>query len=225
MTAPPLVAPGAARRRAGGLLLAYGIAGVILMAILFVATLGVGVMGRDGFTQVDESIDEVVAVLDSTVAALRSADETLAGVGTSLGQTTAVVDEAVVLAGVLSDGAATLGDQAGSFGILGQQPFAGIVEPLRDAGASLDRLSVQLVTAGVALGDNAADVSTLASRLGSVADSLSATRDRLAAVDSGLGTTAMIAIGILLAIIAWLAVPAVVAIGVGRRWRAENPPA
>src|SRR3954454_16733645 len=108
MAAPALIQPGPTRRRAGTLLLTYGIVGVVLMGVLFAALLAAAVMGRDGFTNVDETIDQVVAVLDSTTAALQQADTTLTNAATSLQDPSAVVEEAVGLSKILSDGAITL---------------------------------------------------------------------------------------------------------------------
>src|SRR4051794_33887972 len=120
MSAPVLIQPGPSRRRAGNLLLTYGIAGVLLMGVLFVALLVAAFMGRDGFTNVDATIDQVVTVLDSTTAALEQADTTLTNVGASLGDTSAVVEEAVGLSKILSDGAHTLAGKAATFCVLGQ---------------------------------------------------------------------------------------------------------
>lgn len=224
MTTPsPLIPPGPSRRRAGNLLLTYGILGALLMGVLFVALLGAAVMGRDGFTDVDATIDEVVGVLDSTTAALQQADTTLTNVGTSLEETAFVVDEAVKLSGILSDGATTLADTAQSFCILGQCPLKGVQQPLADASGSLEELSVKLTAVGAALADNATDVTAMGAKLGDVATSLARTRDRLAGVDTQLTTSALLAIGVLMAIVAWLAIPAFAAVWVGRRWRRENP--
>ena len=70
MTAPALIPPGPSRRRAGAACSPTAWSGVLLMGGLFVATVAVAFMGRDGFTRIDETIDEVVAVIDSTSAAL-----------------------------------------------------------------------------------------------------------------------------------------------------------
>jgi hypothetical protein len=223
MTVPAPIISGASRRRAGTLLLTYGIIGLLLMGGLFLATVSVAFMGRDGFARLDGAVDDVVAVIDSTTAALEQADTTLAGVSVSLGETASALDEAGSLAIILRDGSGTLAEQAGSFSILGQSPFGGIVEPLRDAGASLDTLSGKLATTSAALGANATDVAAMAGRLGAVADSLAAARDRIAGVDTQLGLAGGLGIGVILAIIAWPAVPAVAAIWLGRRWRRENP--
>ena len=70
MSAPALIAPGPSRRRAGTLLVTYGVLGILLMGVLFVATLSVAIMGRDGFTRIDQTVDEVVGVIDSTSAGM-----------------------------------------------------------------------------------------------------------------------------------------------------------
>lgn len=221
----PLIPPGPARRRAGTLLLTYGIVGVLLLGGLFAATLAVAFMGRDGFARVDETIDEVVAVIDSTSAALEQTDTTLAGVSVSLTETAGVIDEAAALTGIIADGATTLADEVGSFSVLGQKPLAGIEQPLRDMSDSLARLGVQLEATGAALADNAEDVEVLAARLGTVSETLMASRDRIANVDTQLGGAALLAMVVVLAIIGWLMVPAIAAIWVGRQWRRQNPAA
>jgi len=219
----PLVPPGPARRRAGTQLLTYGIVEVLLLGGLFAATLPVSFMGRDGFERLDETIDEVVAVIGSTSAALDQADTTLAGVSVSLTETGAVIDEAAALAGIAADGATALAEQVVGFSLLGQNPFAGVQQPLLDIGASLGELGVRLDTAGVSSADTAQDVETLGARLGTVAETLTATRDRLSNVDTQLGGAATLAIIVVRTILGWLAVPAIAAIWVGRLWRVQNP--
>jgi hypothetical protein len=219
----PLVPPGAARRRAGTALLAYGLFGLVLLGGLALATLVAGVMGRDGIERVDEAIDEVVAVLDATTASLRQGDVTLTNVGVTLGTAATALDEASGLASSLADAAEQLAATASSFEILGQQPFGGVAEPSQSAAESLDRLATQIDAIAEALTTNAQDVTALGDRLGTLADSLTVSRDRLAAVDTSLGGAGLLALGVLLAIIAWLMVPAVAAVAVGRRWRRENP--
>jgi hypothetical protein len=225
MNAPALIPPGPSRRRAGSLLLTYGIVGVLLLGSLFAATVAVAWMGRDGFARVDQTIDEVVTVLDSTSAALDQADTSLGGVGVSLTEAAGALDGAIALAGTVSDGAGTLADQVGGFSILGQNPFSGVEQPLRDSAESLDALSIKLGAVALALADNAGDVTVLATRLGAVSESLQATRDRIAGVDTQLGGASLLAVIVVLATISQLMVPAVAAIWVGRRWRAENPKA
>ena len=117
MTSTASIPPGPSRRRAGGLLLTYGIVGVLLLGSLFAATVAVAWMGRDGFAWVDATSDEVVTFMDSTSAALDQAATTLVGVGVSLTETagvldgTGALDGAATFAGFLSDGAGTLAEQ------------------------------------------------------------------------------------------------------------------
>jgi hypothetical protein len=223
MSAPALIAPGPSRRRAGTLLVTYGVLGILLLGVLFVATLSVAFMGRDGFTRLDQTVDEVVGVIETTSAALDQADTTLAGVSISLGETANALDQAGALALTLRDGAGTLAEQAAAFNILGQSPFEGIAQPLQDAGAGLDGLSGNLDSTATALATNATDVAAMAVKLGAVSDSLQSARDRIVSVDTSLNGAGALAIGVVLAIIAWLAVPAFAALWVGLRWRRENP--
>ncbi len=223
MTAAPLLAPGPARRRAGTLLLAYGVTGILLLGGLFLVTLSVAFMGRDGFARLDAAIDVGVGVIESTSQALTQADATLVGVGTTLQETSTTLAEAGALTLVLRDGAGTLADQAAAFSLIGQTPFAGIADPLREAATGLDDLSGRMETTGATLDTNALDVAGMAVRLGAVAQQLDAANERLAGIDTQLGPAGMLGTAVILAIIGWLMAPALAAIWVGRRWRREVP--
>ena len=222
MTTTPLIPPGQVRRRAGTALLVYGSVGVVLLGGFLALLLLTAVHAQDLLDTLDASRDEIVATLDDVGAALQTSEETLAGVSTSLGETSASLSEAGRLAAIIAPGTSTLADQAGSFAIFGQQPFEGMVGPLRDVSASLGDLSARLDAAGASIGDNAPTVATLGSRLGSVAVSLQGSRDRLADFELSLGAEATIALVVLMVLVIWLMVPAFVALWVGRRWRRDE---
>ena len=223
MTATLLIPPGPARRRAGTALLVYGSVGVMLLGGFLTALLFTAFHAQDVLGTLDTARDEIVVALDDVHAALQTSEATLTGVSASLEETGDSLVEAGLLASILGPGTSVLADQAGSFGILGQQPFAGMAEPLRDVSTSLEELSARLDAAGVSISDNAPTLATLGTRLGSVAVSLQVSRDRLAGFDLSIGVSATVALLALVVALVWLMVPAFVALWIGRRWRRENP--
>lgn len=204
-------------------LLVYGSVGVVLLGGFLAVLLLTAIHAQDVLDRLDASRDEIVATLDDVGAALQTSEATLAGVSTSLGETGASLVEAGRLAAIIAPGTSMLADQAGSFAVLGQQPFEGMAAPLRDVSLSLDDLSARLDAAGGSIGDNAPTVATLSGQLGTVALSLQGSRDRLAAFELSLGAEATIALVVLMVLVAWLLVPAFVALYVGRRWRRDDP--
>ncbi len=225
MTAAPLARPDRSRIRAGTGLVIFGIVGVVLLSGVLAALLFSAVSAQGMLDTLDTTRDEVLVALDEIDAALRTSEETLTGVSTSLEETGASLVQAGVLASILAPGTSGLADQAGSFGILGQLPFEGMAEPLRDVSTSLDELSARLDAAGSSISTNGPTVAALGSRLGGVSDSLAANRDRLAGFELSIGLTASLGLIALVLLVIWLMVPAFAAIWIGYHWRRAEPSA
>ncbi len=222
MTAPALIPPGPSRHRAGTALLAYGVVGVMLLGGLLLALVATAASAQGMVETLETARDELVVTLDEIDAALQTSEQTLTGVSTSLEETGASLVQAGVLASILAPGTSGLADQASSFGILGQLPFEGMAQPLRDVSISLQELSGRLDAAGVSISGNGPTVAALGARLGGVSDSLQASRDRLDDFDPSGGIWVTIALSAIGLLVIWLMVPAVVAVWIGRRWRREN---
>ena len=77
-------------RRSGTLLVAWGLAGLVLLGAIGIGAGVVAVNGIDGFDRVGAVLDEIVTVIDSTQAGLETGATTLGNVGVSLADTGAV---------------------------------------------------------------------------------------------------------------------------------------
>jgi len=223
MSAPPLIPPGPLRRRAGSLLLAYGIVGILLMGILLAATATAAFLARDGFTVVDDAIAEAAAVLDETDAALRSAESALAGISVGLGEAALTFEEATTVTGDLGAASSSVGDLASGFEIFGQKPLGALAGPFTSAGTSLVDLSARTSTVAGALRGTAEDVTELGGHVGAIATQLAESRLQIDEGDPRLGISGTLAVLVILGIIVWLGAPGVIAVWVGLRWRRENP--
>ncbi|MES1239277.1 MAG: hypothetical protein ABUL57_00285, partial [Chloroflexota bacterium] len=86
-------------------------------------------------------------------------------------------------------------------------------------------LSTDLTTTAVALDSNVADSAAVATDLRALADQLDRLRDSVAPADlatadpEAAGKLLKVGLFVVLALLAWLSVPAIVAIEIGRRWR------
>lgn len=223
MSAPPLIPPGPLRRRAGSLLLAYGIVGIVLMGILLTATATAAWLARDGFTVVDDAIAEAGAVLDDTEAALLSAESVLAGVSVGLAEAAVTFEEATTVTSDLGSASRSVGELASGFEIFGQTPLGAIAGPFTTAGTSLVDLSVRTGNVATALRGTAEDVTELGSDVGGIATQLAESRTKIGTSDPRLGISGTLAVLVILGIIAWLGAPGIIAVWVGLRWRRENP--
>lgn len=211
-----------ARRRNGTLLIAWGLAGLVLNGLIGAGAAMVAVNGIDGFQHVGDAVDEIVTIVDSTREALVSGSVSIADIAVTLDEASAVLETAAGVAEDLGSTIGTIGTVAGGFEILGQKPFGLIAEPAATAAVSLGDLATSLGGVEDALSTNSTDLGDLAVRIGTVATSLEASRDRLARIDVRLGPATSVAAIVVLCIVAWLAIAAIAAIAVGRRWRQEG---
>ena len=114
-----------------------------------------------------------------------------------------------------------LAETASSFGILGQHPFAGLSDGLTQASASLDQMSQQLTGAATSLAGTAPRVATLGVQLATLAADVAVTRGQLAGLNLDADRALLLVLGVLMVLVAWLLVPALTAMWLGRRWRRE----
>jgi hypothetical protein len=139
-------------------------------------------------------------------------------VGTSLGASADALRSASDLALLVSDGANRLADQAG-FSILGQQPFVGFTDDLQKIAGQTQALSQSLGQTAGSLTQNGTDVQALGAKLGVISEDVAGIRTSVAALDLDYASWVWLGALVALIILGWLAVPAVAALWLGRRWR------
>ena len=137
MSAPALLMEPRDRRRAGNLLLVFGLVGTIVLGGLFLA-LGYAALRVDSsVNRLVAARDQVVLILDHASAALTTAGGITGNLSETVTHVSAAVDGGSEVAAQLSATTSSLSDTASSFGILGQHPFAGVSDGLQQTSATL----------------------------------------------------------------------------------------
>lgn len=158
-----------AGRALGWALLAYGIAGVALVAV-----------GAFGGLEMADRIENLALRADSTLAAAQRATEATAesfsGVDESLGEGETSAEAAAVLA---RDASATLRSLslAMTINILGTRPLQPLAADFADSADQASALADTLDGMGASLSDTRADMSAIGSRLDELAAELEDLRD------------------------------------------------
>lgn len=214
------------RRRLGSALLVFGAVGLALLVTLaLVIGLSLGGLSR-AVTNLAAQRDEAIAMLEPAAAALDEAATSAEHAGTSLSSAGGAARQAAELMNQLAgafDGLA----QLGSFDVLGARPFGGLTGQFSGVAGQARDLSATLSTTAAALDANVTDSATVAKDLRTLADQLAKLRDSAIGTEAAAtatdpettGVLLRMALGVVLGVIAWLAVPAMVAIEIGRRWR------
>ena len=211
------------RRRLGRALLAFGAIGLaLLVAAGALVLISFGSIG-DAATGLERQRTQLVAMLQPASTSLRDAARAAGNAGTSLQSSAAAARDASILTNQLASSLDQLAALS-NLDILGTRPFASAGASFGDTAARSRSLSTGLVTTAAALDSNMADSLAVQADLGRLADQLDALRRELGASTAGgsTGSPAGAAIGlarfVLIGLLAWLAVPAVAALWLGRRW-------
>jgi hypothetical protein len=213
-----------ARRRLGRGLLAFGVAGLILL--IATGWLLVGSLGAVSTAAADLETQRarLVALIPPAEAALRGSADTATNASTSLESSATAARDASALVTQLAtamDGMAS----AAQVSVLGIQPFASLSGELSSVADRSRALATDLDATAATLDTNVADSQQAAADLGSLADELAALnaeleRNSAATSDpSGIAASLGLARIVLLGLLLWLAVPAVAATWLGWRWR------
>jgi len=213
------------RRRLGSALIGFGAIGLALLAALAIlVTMSLDGLGRAA-TDLATQRTEAIAMLEPAAAALDEAATSAANAGASLSSAGSAARQAADLTSQLAgafDGLA----QLGAFEVLGARPFGGLTDQFTGVATQARALSTDLTTTAAALEGNVADSATVAADLRALAEQLERLRASVAGSDAApaadpaaAGTLLRVASIVILGLLAWLAVPAIVAIEVGRRWR------
>jgi hypothetical protein len=210
------------RRRFGGALLGFGLAGLIVLA--GTAAVIVGTLGpiEAAANDVDRQRVELVELLDSASDALRQAADGAGNAGASLTQSATAARDGAALAARMAeafDGLTVISD----LDVFGTRPFAELGASFAEVATRARSLTDNLASTADALETNEADARRSAGDLRDLADRLGELQATLATdpaepeTAAAFGAIALVRI-VLLGLIAWLLVPAIVATALGWRW-------
>jgi len=205
------------RRLLGAGLTAYGLLGLAAALLVVAATLALGPALDDAFERVDRQREAIVATLGSSASALERTAVLADDAAGALASSSGVSSEAANVSRRLADTLARLSGTFGSFSVLGNQPFeplaadAGqLAQQLRGIALDLDALGIRMARIGRSIPPLAGDLQATSTRLVALAAEL----DALTVAESAATLLRWLALGLVL-LVAWLVVPAVIAIGVG----------
>ena len=194
--------------------------GLLLIVVAGVLVGGAVATLADAGSHVSEQCDALVTTLRATSQTLGDASTGVGGVGQSLTAAKTSSEKATELAGSLGSTLRGL-SSAMHVNVFGTQPLAGLSSGFDAAASQSEELATDLGAVSAALGANGADLDTtrqdlvmLQGRVDALIRSLEGTS--LGATDPGSGTVPTVVIeAAFLALLAWLAVPAAVALAVG----------
>jgi hypothetical protein len=208
-------------RRLGNGMVAFGVVGLVVTAILAVTWLGGLVALQDLDDRLEDDRQAVAVALGNTANLMASTATALEDVTGSMDSMGAALTDAADLLDRLASTTASLADSL-NVTILGQQPFAGAVE-------NLDSIADDLVTFAGHSGTLASDLETLEPSLASLAadlrtveESVSSLATRVEEFSGVERLVGLVRLYVLLSALlaAWLAVLAAGCIWVGRQLQA-----
>ncbi len=203
------------RRLIAGCLLAYGVAGIALVALTGLVLAGPLARLDALGTSLETQRAELVRTMEATQTVLDGAAGTAGRLGTSLDAARSGSSSAATLARSLSGTMRDLSSAAG-VNILGAQPLAGLQAGFSTASDRLDALGGQLDGIGTALAANrqdaaasGRDIANLRGEVGSLTATIRGME--LPSIGGSPIVVGFVAIGLL----AWLGVPALVSLAAG----------
>ncbi len=198
------------RRRLAAGLVAYGVVGILLLAVsvpLFVGPLGA--LGRVAGQQ-----GEAVRWLDLTGQSLEDAGRGSSNAGASLASAAGAARNAASLAQELSASMAALRD-ASSQTILGAQPFGGLTGEFGRVASRASDVAASMQSLAGMLDRDTTDFASIAGDATSLRVQVDQLRGSLASELGGLGTAGAWLVPAALLLVLWLATPAVASLIVG----------
>jgi len=217
----------ARRRRQGLALIAFGAVGLAILLVLGIIVIGPLRGLGSAATSLDDQRTRVAELLPAAADALDSAATAASNAGTSLHSSGQSARDGASLLVRLASAMEGMSD-ASRVSILGNQPFASLSDELAAVATQSRALATDLETTADGLDANVADSEATAARFRELGGQLDRLRLELEASGAastaqsgglqGLGTQVAILSVVLLALLVWLAVPAMAAIWVGWRW-------
>jgi hypothetical protein len=206
------------RRRLGLILMAWGGAGLVILALALSAITG-ALSGEDGPLGLDGQRRRLVQLLDASADAIAGAQTAAGNADDSL---VAAGGAAATAAGFMQELSGTMSELAASLriSILGSQPFAAPAEDFDRVAASAARVAADLDIAATGIRLGGEDMAALAEELGSMEAEMTRLREGLAGPLDTSGWRLVASV-----VVAWLGVPALVSLLLGFRWWRRPAPA
>ena len=205
------------RRALGAGLTAYGLAGLVAGILVLGATLAVATGLEPAVQSIDRQRDAIVASLEHSASALDQvatvADDAAGGVE----RAAAIASKSADVSRRIADTLSRLASTFGSFEILGNQPFASLTADATQVAAQLRGIATDIDALGISLGRTARGIPPLTAEVRALSTELGALGAELGALevsDAAAAAFRWLVVGILI-LVAWLLVPAVVALVAG----------
>lgn len=213
----------ASLRRISDALVYYGIAGLVLAAIGLVVLLVAAWRLSGTADRVEAMGTRMEMLLDRTATVLDSAVVTVEDVASTLDSADPMITRVATALTTTVDSLRGLQEQAAAVSILGARPLAGLANRFGQVADSLDGLDTELAAFGDDLSSDADSLRGNAESIAALAAQLHALQGDL---EEGLITDAFAAvrflfIALLVFLAAVAALPAIAALWVGRRIRAD----
>ncbi len=203
--------------RVARVLLGYGIIGLLIALIGFIALIGasgrVGALGERIVSEA-ESLD---AIIHQTAGVLDDAATTAATFGPTIAQTSATVHGAAAAVRDIEPRLRELEAQASAIEIFGSRPVAPLGQLFGQIAGDVGGLDEQLDGIAAEMGRNETALTANARSLGALANVVRAYEGRLkpAAIDAGIDEARRLLLLTLALFIGWTAVPAAAAVVAG----------
>lgn len=197
--------------------MAFGISGLVLLAATGLLVLGSLSSIGDAVTGFAQQRADLVAMIEPASAALERAADSAENASESLTTTSQAAERGATLATSVADSFERLAE-LGSFDILGTRPFAALSEDFSRVGSDARDLASSLGIVGSSMRTNIADSAAVAADLRALATQLDALGASVGdASEAQVGLQLSLANAIVVALLAWLAVPAIATTWIGRR--------
>ena len=205
------------RRAIGAGLTAYGLAGLVAGILIVGATLAVGTGLEPALERVDRQRDVIVASLEHSVSALDQVATIADDATGSVEQAAAIASQSADVSRRFAETLSRLASTFGSFGILGNQPFAPLAEDATQVAAQLRGIATDLDALGISMSRIAREIPPLTAEVRALSAELDTLATELAAfeVPAAAGSAfRWLIVGIMI-LVSWLLVPAVVSLVAG----------
>jgi hypothetical protein len=215
-----MITVSAGRRRLLGVgLTAYGLLGLAAALLVVVAMVGIGPELEAAFQRIDGQRDRIVLTLESSASALERTAGLAEEAAGAVARSGEISSEAANVSRRLADTLSRLSATFGSFSVLGNEPFAPLAADASQLAAQLRGIATDLDAIGIRLGSISRGIPALADDLAATSEQLVALADDLEQLEVVVAATwalRWLAIGLVL-LVAWLVIPALMALGFGLR--------